>query len=206
MPLKVRAKVVDLRTDTPTSDDRFLVDTNAWLWLHYPPASLRTDGSPLPQASDYPEFIKRALNAGAFLHCAALEFAELAHNIEKFERDIYASQASCEIGTKKYRHDYPNQRLKVTRLIQETWADVLSMSTLLDAVLDSAATASAAALFSSIAVDGYDLFMVEAARTSGVIQIVTDDADYVTVPDIVVFTANDKAIRAASGAGKLVTR
>jgi hypothetical protein len=33
MPLVVRAQVVDIRSDAPTSADRFFVDTNAWYWL-----------------------------------------------------------------------------------------------------------------------------------------------------------------------------
>ena len=41
---------------------------------------------------------------------------------------------------------------------------------------------------------------------AGVVQVITDDGDYVTVPGIKVFTANHNVIRAARNQGKLITR
>ena len=88
MPAAVRAHVVDIRTDTPKNTDRFLVDTNAWYWLFYPRAS-QAPTAPHPyQLADYPGYIQQAVKAKSALHCCALTFAELAHNIEKAERDI----------------------------------------------------------------------------------------------------------------------
>ena len=37
-------------------------------------------------------------------------------------------------------------------------------------------------------------------------QVITDDGDYVTVPGIRAFTANQNAIAAAKSQGKLITR
>ena len=54
--------------------------------------------------------------------------------------------------------------------------------------------------------DGYDLFMLEAMKEEGIAQIITDDGDFVTVPDIIVFTANHNTIKAAKAQSKLLTR
>jgi len=202
MPLTVRAQIVDIRADAPKDTDRFLVDTNAWYWLFYPRASQNLSVS---QAL-YPDYLSRALAAKATLHCSALSFAELAHNIEKTEREIYASQANRTISTKDFRYDYANQRRKVVTLITETWADVMSISTLLDMEIGTDLMQSALTLFPSVGLDGYDLFMAEAARAAGMTQIVTDDGDYATVPGLTVFTANQKVIQAAQAAGKLLAR
>ncbi|MBK7236349.1 MAG: PIN domain-containing protein [Sterolibacteriaceae bacterium] len=206
MPLVVRAQIVDIRADKPKDSDVFLVDTNAWYWLFYSRASLAPDAPQTYQLADYPAFLKAAIGAQSALHCYGLTFAELAHNIEKAEREIYATQAGKDIYAKPFRHDYPNQRRKLVSLISDTWADVLSVSAMLDLDMDSSFIQSALTLFPSVGLDGYDLFMAEAALKAGVTQIVTDDGDYSTVPGLIVFTANQRVIQAAQTAGKLVIR
>lgn len=202
MPLVVRAQVVDIGADTPKDSDVFLVDTNAWYWLFYPRASVSLS----PAQANYPNYLKTAIGAKSALHCYGLTFAELAHNIEKAEREIYAGRAGKDIGTKEFRHNYQNERRKIVTLISDTWSDVLSASTMLDLDMDNDFMRSALTLFPSVGLDGYDLFMAEAALKAGVTQIVTDDGDYATVPGLTIFTANQRVIHAAAAAGKLVTR
>ena len=206
MPLTVRAQVVDIRADTPKDSDRFLVDTNAWYWLFYPRASQTPSASQPQQLTDYPAYLKKAFQAKSALYCCALNFAELAHNIEKAEREIYADKAGQAISAKQFRHDYPNQHLKVVKLIGDTWSDVLGISTLLDLTMDSAFMQSAMTLFPSVGLDGYDLFMTETALRSGISQIITDDGDFATVPGITLFTANRRVILDAKTARKLLVR
>lgn len=206
MPLVVRAQIVDIRADTPKDSDVFLVDTNAWYWLFYSRASQAPNGPQAYQLADYPTFLKTAIGAGAALHCYGLTFAELAHNIEKTEREIYEAQTVNPISTKAFRHDYQNQRRKVVTQITDTWTDVLSVSTMLDLDMDSTFMQSALTLFPSVGLDGYDLFMAEAALKAGVTQIVTDDGDYATVAGLTILTANHRVIKAAQIAGKLLAR
>lgn len=206
MPLTVRAKIVDIRADTPKDSDVFLVDTNAWYWLFYSRASLTPNGPQAYQLANYPAFLKASISVGAALHCYGLIFAELSHNIEKAEREICEAQVGKTIKAKSFRHDYPNQRLKLVSLITDTWADVLSVSTMLDLNMDDDFMQSALTLFPSAGLDGYDLFMAEAALKAGITQIVTDDGDYATVQGLTVFTANTRVIQAAQAVGKLVTR
>ena len=99
-----------------------------------------------------------------------------------------------------------NQRRKLVSVISETWTDVLNVSTMLDLDMDNEFMRSAMTLFPSVGLDGYDLFMAEAALKADVTQIVTDDGDYATVQGLTIFTANQKVIQAATVAGKLVTR
>ena len=48
--------------------------------------------------------------------------------------------------------------------------------------------------------------ILEAMDKAGINQVITDDGDYVTVPGIEVFTANQNAIASARSQGKLITR
>jgi predicted nucleic acid-binding protein len=201
--LTVRANVVDVRTDTPSAQDTFLVDTNVWYWMHYPAASQQAQQY---QTTDYPNYMKSALSAGSSLFCSPLSFSELAHNIESAEREIYALKAGRNIRTKEFRHDYPNQQRRVASLIQGVWSDVLSMSQMMPITLDAAFVAGAVNKFAAVQLDGYDLFMAENALAGGLPSVITDDADYCTFPGLTVFTANGTAIRAAAAAGRLVVR
>jgi hypothetical protein len=62
--------------------------------------------------------------------------------------------------------------------------------------------------FQSQAVDGYDLLILEAISRAGAeqIQVITDDMDYATVPNIQMFTSNLNVIRSANTQGKLLRR
>jgi hypothetical protein len=54
--------------------------------------------------------------------------------------------------------------------------------------------------------DGYDSLIIHAAQTANIDQIITDDIDFVTVPDITVFTANRNVLSAAKSQNRLLTR
>jgi hypothetical protein len=85
----IRADVVDIRQDTPKPSDAFLIDTNVWYWLTYTRARL-ADRPPLRyQINDYPAYIGKARSAKAQLYRCGLSLAELAHLIEKTEREIF---------------------------------------------------------------------------------------------------------------------
>ncbi|PTR30760.1 hypothetical protein C8J98_10671 [Luteibacter sp. OK325] len=54
-------------------------------------------------------------------------------------------------------------------------------------------------------IDGYDLLIVQEALQGGGLPILTDDFDYLSVPMLKVYTANERAVNAAKVGGKLRT-
>lgn len=76
----------------------------------------------------------------------------------------------------------------------------------LTVLIDAPTTSAALNRIQTEKVDGYDLFILESMKNHGVVQVITDDGDFSTVPDIQVFTANRNVIRAARDQGKLVSR
>ena len=85
----IRADVIDIRNDIPKPEDTFLVDTNVWYRLTYTRAS-QADAPPKSyQASDYPSYIGKALSAKSNLRRCGLSLSEVAHLIEKTEREIF---------------------------------------------------------------------------------------------------------------------
>jgi predicted nucleic acid-binding protein len=195
----VQAEVVDIQSDNPKADDIFLVDTNAWYWHTYTNASI---SSRFYQITEYPSYIAKAISANSLLLYSGLSLAELAHNIEKAEREIFGST----LKPKEYRHNYPTERVKVVTEVQSAWSQVTSTAVCTDVLVNEETSEAALTRFQTQLLDGYDLLILEAMDKANIAQIITDDGDYVTVPGIKVFTANNGAIAAARNQGKLLVR
>ena len=207
MPLVVRAEVIDLRSDVPKPADVFVVDTNVWYWLTYPPA---TQSAQPYQSQRYPHYLKRAKGIGARLLCCGTVYAELAHLIETAEYRSFCArqgyQPNVQIKSKDFRHNYPQERSDVQDEVSIAWGQVTSLAAVAAVRLDAATIDATATLFEQVSLDGYDLISVEAMRVNGIKHIITDDKDFLTVPGIIVLSANNNAIQAAQAAGRLITR
>jgi hypothetical protein len=199
----IQADIVDIRGDSPQPDDSFLVDTNIWLWLTY--NSAISQAAPY-QIQNYPPYIRKARTAKANLFWCGLSLAELAHNIERIQRDIYNTTNGLNLKPKEYRHNYPSERSGVVAEIQSAWGLVKTIGQPLEVQVDESTTDLALYRLNSQFLDGYDLFMLAAMDRARVTQIITDDGDYVTVPGIQVFTSNKNVIQEASRQQKLLKR
>jgi hypothetical protein len=202
----IQAEVVDIRVDTPKQDDSFLVDTNIWFWMAYSRASLGDNPPGKYQITYYPTYISNALNSNSKLYRCGLSLSELAHIIEKTEWEIF-KRTGAPLSIKEFRHNLSAERTNVVTQINVAWSQVKSMASPVEnLIIDESATDFALNRLSTQMLDGYDLFIVESITKSGLVQVITDDGDYTSVPNIRVFTANRNVIDAARNQGKLVTR
>ncbi len=202
----VHAEVVDIGIDKPQQTDIFLVDTNVWYWLTYSNASLSVHQPPQRyQITNYPYYLKTSLEVGANILQCGLSLAELSHRIEKVEHEIY-EKTNTEIQKKEYRHNLPEERAKVVSEVTAAWHQVSSMAQPLEINIDIESTTEALKRFKTEKNDGYDLFMLEAMKNNDVIQIITDDGDFASVPGIQVFTSNFRVLKAAKKQGRLIAR
>jgi hypothetical protein len=200
----IQADIIDIKTDTPQQSDIFFVDTNIWFWQTYTNAAFTAKRY---QITDYPNYINKTRQNGATLTYSGLTLAELAHIIEKTEYGIYV-QSNGYLHFKKYRHDYPTERANVVAEVQFTWRRIKKIAIPIDLTVDDATTDAAINRFTTQAVDGYDLLMLEAISKAGAgtVKIITDDMDYSVVPGIQVFTSNKYVIQDAAIQKKLVVR
>ncbi len=164
-----------------------------------------TNASHLQFRPEYPRFLNKALSNQATLYYCGLSLAELSHIIERTEHDIYRQYVS-DVTVKEYRHNESSERSRIVSEIVSVWSQIQGLADSL--TIDISATTADAALkrLQTEKVDGYDLFMLEAMKSHGVLQIITDDGDFVTVPDIQVFTANRNVLTTARNQNKLITR
>ncbi|WP_164928719.1 hypothetical protein [Gloeobacter violaceus] len=202
----VCADVIDIGTDAPRADDIFLVDTNVWYWLGYTRSSLIRKPPQQYQTSTYPAYVQAASTAGSLLTWCGLSLAELAHIIEKTEHEIWNSR-NAPIKPKEFRHNRPQERInQVVPEVETAWAIVQNIAAPIDTLVDDSTTTAALCRFKSQAVDGYDLFLLEAMTKAGIKKVLTDDGDFATVPGIQVFTCNANVISAATAQGRLIQR
>ena len=208
----VQAQVIDLLTDTPAAGEAFFVDTNVWLWTTYANATQRVSPQRRQQLTACTGYLQRCQRIGAQLHWCGLALSELAHQIESAERDVWnateraARRAEC--NAKEFRHNFPNERANVVQEIENAWRSVEALATVLPAalVVGGPATTQALVELKTCALDGYDLFFLQAARASGVTQIISDDGDFCGVPEITLFTSNRSVLDAARAQGNLLVR
>ncbi|KLU25078.1 hypothetical protein EOS_16730 [Caballeronia mineralivorans PML1(12)] len=206
MKITIRANVVDISSDSPNPDDQFLIDTNVWYWMVYERASLNPNPPQAYQLDHYPAYLSKALEQQAAIFWSSLSLAELAHNIEGTERQIYSDTAGRPISVKEFRHDYPQNRMRINNLIRDCWHQVKGFGGCAPTLLDEATTDASMSTFLNAQVDGYDLFIITAMQSSNITNVITDDGDYASVAGLTVFTANPTVIRLAKAANRLRTR
>lgn len=207
LPINVRASVIDLLTDTPRSDDIFLVDTNVWVWQTYSNAGASSRIA-AQKIREYTPYLNKTLIKGATLAYSSLILSELAFVIEKTECTIYNRRNKERLRTKTFRHSCPLARKNVVAEVQAAWSQVKAIAVPISVTIDEALTESALARYATQALDGYDLFILESMYRSGSgkVKVITDDIDYIGVPDIQVFTCNPQSIEIAQRQGKLMMR
>lgn len=207
----VQADVIDIKNDTPKTEDVFLVDTNVWYWLTYSRASQCVNAPASYQISSYPRYTQSALTVGAKIFQSYLSLAELTHLIEKAEYEIFAQVNPAIFPNprrfdKKFRHEYFLERQQAVSEIEAVWAQVTTLADPLPVTINPSTAATALKRLQTEKIDGYDLFILESMRSHKVVQVITDDGDFATVSGIQVFTANNNVIQAARSQGRLVTR
>ncbi|MDQ0290315.1 PIN domain-containing protein [Oligosphaera ethanolica] len=201
----IQADVFDIGQASPRESDCFLVDSNVLLWMTYSKLRDVEDPKRVQIMNRYADFVNGTGTSNSKVCYCGLSLAELAHIIEKTEREIYVASAGA-VGAKEYRQNFAAEREQVISEIEAAWAQVTSLGELLPVTIDSVTTAAALNRLQTERVDGYDLFILESMRNHGVVQVITDDGDFATVPGIQVFTANNNVIKTAHAQGRLISR
>ncbi|MGK3227736.1 PIN domain-containing protein [Enterobacter soli] len=189
----ILSNVYDIGNYTPGANDNFLVDTNIWYWMTY------SKGIPSDRQylHTYNSFINLALANDAKLFHSGLSLAELSHIIEGTERKIHESTIKTRIQTKEFRHNYAKERLAAMKEVEASWLQVKTLAQQIDLNICDATTDNCLTQMPTNTLDGYDLMIHECMKNHNIVNIITDDADYTSVPGINVFTYNKNVIAAA---------
>ncbi|WP_221293292.1 type II toxin-antitoxin system VapC family toxin [Stutzerimonas stutzeri] len=186
------SKIISITTSKPAHTDKYFVDTNVWFWFTYC-ASREINTAHKPrryQVERYPEFIERALDAGAKLFHCPLVFSELANVIERTEYDIFkAGGSNLCVSRKKFRA-IEGEREKVIKEIKMAWTTVNSISTCLDIRLNKQIVTPAMTCLESAPLDAYDAFYLQVMSSEGITKLITDDRDFMVAGVESIYTAS----------------
>lgn len=192
----IQATIVDIRSDKPNPRDQLFVDTNSWRNLTY---SRLTNPKP-----HYLNYLKRALEEKAALYACGVTLLELASTIETDEWQLFKATSECD--KKMFRHQFPDARKKVVSEVRASWDQVKQFATIVDFPFNADAIDRCLKAFDDYLIDGYDSLIFHAMDRRGVRSILTDDSDFATIPDVLVFTANAAVIATARNQKRLVRR
>jgi predicted nucleic acid-binding protein len=199
----IKAKVADIRRYNPNPYDTFFIDSNVLIWIFSSKYSRGSYKHGLYQAKEYTSFLHKALKVRSKLYVCGLSFSEMSHFIEDMEYKHF-SNLYPEVTRKEYRHNYQSERNNVIEEINSAWSGVSQVSEILELNVDKSSVDSSISLISSSMLDGYDVFLVSATKTNGIINILTDDGDFSSLEGVKLFTANYGVIKAAIEQGKLI--
>jgi predicted nucleic acid-binding protein len=180
----------------PKGGEKYFVDTNVWYWFTY----VASKEMQLPdiakryQIEGYPLFVEKALEAGARLFHSPLSMAELSHRIEGTELQLYEMyNHKTKVNRKRFRGN-PKEREGVIKEIANAWSTVESISECLDAKLDSSTGSIVLGTMKNTLLDSYDALFIDHLKKAGIDRIITDDGDFISQSDAMVYTANRRMI------------
>lgn len=204
--LTITADVIDIRSDVPCQDDIFLVDSNVWLWQTY--TNIATAPRATQKIQTYTPYLSKARRNDATLVYTGLILSELAHVIERTECGIYNQANRTSLSLKEDRHNLVAERAKVVAEVKSAWQQIARFAVHAELNITEDTMNAALTRFQTQALDGYDLLLLEAMgqADAGQIKAITDDMDYAVVPDIQLFTGNNRVIQPATAQGKLLRR
>ncbi|OZY39223.1 hypothetical protein CJF43_24095 [Pseudomonas fragi] len=186
------SNIFNIQGSRPLHTDKYFVDTNVWFWFTYCASKeINTPSRPRRyQVEKYPEFIEKALDAGAKLFHCPLVFSELANVIERTEYDIYASGGNNQNVSRKGFRKLEAERSKVIQEIKIAWSTVNSVSTCLNINLSQKIIPPALAYLESAPLDSYDAFYLQVMSSEGITKLITDDRDFTVAGVESLYTAS----------------
>jgi len=206
---------VDVRRPEASVPPRCLVDTNILYFLHYDRfTNLDALGEgPRPyQTTEYPRYIKRLRYENKELWVHRTGLIELARIVERAELQIlYAVKTPDvagippDLNVKAIRRTYRAEYLLCQERVLTYLAAVRKAYRLIAMVGNDAVSYWPAwdVAWPRTVADPEDVGQLVDAVATGLSQVLSDDADWVSLDGITLYTANAVAIRAAQLAGRL---
>jgi predicted nucleic acid-binding protein len=202
--LLVKAEVVDIRNRKSNLPKRVVADANVLYVINYDFTGLAAAGGRVPpsyQTRHYPAWWKRAAQGGVELCTAASCLAEFAHIVERTELENLwrtdpnrpeldpnrPGQDFSPKYTKTIRNHYYGQIKPIREGVETTLASTRKNVNILPRVgQDEAALNRAIQLWVESAADFGDANLVATAKSAGIANILSDDADLISFEGIVV--------------------
>lgn len=181
-------KIVDITTYQSINNTRkYFIDTNALYWYTYP----RFINNLSPQAKPYYNFIDSLVAANNPLITSIYNISELLNVIEKNEFEIYKSTNSDNpyISRKDFRR-MPSERQKLQNMMKTTLQNVYAICNVIEFPFDKLNMDQFVDTLTSHRCDVFDYVIIQNNIKEEMTNIITDDNDFSTIPNITIYTTN----------------
>jgi hypothetical protein len=197
---RIISNIIDIRQIENIKGKTFFVDTNVWFWF------LSTTGygnGQNYQTEAYPNFISDIFSSNKLYACVA-NLIELSYLIEDTCYKIYCDENDIKIGKKTYRYEFPEERKRIVEEINSVWKSLKDYASILDTEIKAGMDINN--ILESITsgmVDAYDAIMLNNMKKYRIDCIISDDFDFSSIPNISIYTANNRVIAGAKSCNKL---
>ena len=181
-------KIVDITTYQSINNTRkYFIDTNALYWYTYPRFSNNLSAQALP----YYNFIDSLVAANNPLITSIYNISELLNVIEKNEFDIYTHihPDAQHVSRKDFRR-MPSERSNLQKMMKTTLENVYAICDVVEFPFDSIHMYQFIETLTSHRCDVFDYMIIQNNIKEENTNIITDDGDFSTIPDITIYTAN----------------
>lgn len=194
-------KVYDIRNLDKDSlvGETYAIDTNVLYWMHYTRGNLTYTGY---QTRIYPDFLSNLIENNNKLVTTIYNITELLYIIERNEYDIFKIN-NINLRKKDYR-DNITERIKIKSEFETVIAQIKELYEIKEFKIDILGIDEFINCFDIHKCDDFDYLIIDYLRKNNIKKIVVDDRDYISMDNIEVFTANDKAVSRAKETGILV--
>jgi predicted nucleic acid-binding protein len=179
--------VHDIRIMRPDLDGRYMLDTNVVKVLVRESLEglrdIAAGAAEIARATPYERFVLDGKRRNCTFYVSMLTFSEFAAYVENTFRRAY----DPGIEKKAYR-TLALEREKVRENVRSAWEQVAALAEILPCEIDADAFRRACAEYYSTSLDPYDALIRESMRGNGLSYIVTDDRDFASATDLIVYT------------------
>ena len=177
--------ISDVDLEEISSEEEFLVDTNVLLAVHF--GSSRWSEEKIEQ---YASFILALLKNGNTLYVSALNLQELCHSFENNEFVQYrcVNHYGREFTKKMYRA-IEEERRRLSKDLQSKYAEISDQYVVLSGSITNSMIKNFIEDYENHFYDPID-FMTVRHNANGIVNFITDDADFKKDPRIVVYTCS----------------
>lgn len=190
-------KIENINTFASINNTRpFFLDTNVLYWYVYPRYGTTKKGVER-QAKPYYDFVDNLVSAGNPLYTSVYNISELLNVIEKNEYAIFdTANPDLHYSKKDFRRN-TIEREKVKKILLATLNNVENICHIVEHNFTYDLLKEFSDNFTKHRCDPFDYIILDHCIKASNLNIISDDDDFSTIPNINLFTANETALNTA---------
>lgn len=187
--------IKDIRTYMPVNNNTvFCLDTNVLYWYCYPRYNDNLHPQRVSEIGVYYEFVDRLVRNGNPIITSIYNVSEFLNVIEKHECEIYQKLHDDIVVSVKDLRNIKQEREKLKRLMAVSTNNVFETCEIIEFEMKKSVIDKFVDNLHSHKCDVFDYVTLDYYKEHNKLNIVTDDADFMSVDGINIFTSNEQML------------